>query len=196
MSKWNQRYDTPEFIYGKEPNSFFKSTLEGLHPGKLLLPAEGEGRNAVFAAKAGWEVYAIDSSIVAKEKAEKFARESSVAIHYQLGDITNYSFDAEFNVIGFFYAHLFPGERAIAKKIAMDHLRKNGILMIEGFSKEQLQYNSGGPKAPELLYDLDELMNDLHELTILKKEKITTNIKAGTYHNGQASIIRIIGQKK
>lgn len=44
--------------YGTEPNAFFKAQLDQLTPGRLLLPAEGEGRNAVYAAKKGWEVAA------------------------------------------------------------------------------------------------------------------------------------------
>ena len=70
---WNKRYAQTDFVYGTEPNEFFEQQLLKLTPGKILLPAEGEGRNAVFAAKKGWEVYAFDSSIEAMKKAEKWA---------------------------------------------------------------------------------------------------------------------------
>ena len=56
---WNSRYQEKEYAYGLEPNLFFKSELIKLIPGKALFPAEGEGRNAVFAAKSGWEVTAL-----------------------------------------------------------------------------------------------------------------------------------------
>jgi hypothetical protein len=57
---WNARYSAAEYAYGTEPNAFFKAQLDQLTPGRLLLPAEGEGRNAVYAAKKGWEVAAFE----------------------------------------------------------------------------------------------------------------------------------------
>ena len=43
-SFWNERYVSKEYVYGKEPNTFFKDFIhQKLRvPGKLLLPAEGE----------------------------------------------------------------------------------------------------------------------------------------------------------
>lgn len=45
---WNERYSREEFIYGKQPNEFFKEQLDKLKTGSILLPAEGEGRNALM----------------------------------------------------------------------------------------------------------------------------------------------------
>ena len=59
---WNERYAEPEFAYGVLPNDFFKNQLDKLKPGSILLVCEGEGRNAVYAAKNGWKVEAFDSS--------------------------------------------------------------------------------------------------------------------------------------
>ena len=46
---WNERYDEESYAYGNSPNVFFKQQLDKLKVGSLLLPAEGEGRNAVYA---------------------------------------------------------------------------------------------------------------------------------------------------
>ena len=65
-----------EYVYGTEPNQFFKEQLQKIIPaGKLLLPGEGEGRNAVYAAKLGWMVDAFDQSSVARTKALNLAKE-------------------------------------------------------------------------------------------------------------------------
>ncbi|NVM67000.1 hypothetical protein FHW88_005321 [Mucilaginibacter sp. SG538B] len=61
--KWDQRYAEEEFAYGEQPNNFLQQQLSLLKPGKILFPAEGEGRNAVFAAGLGWAVSAFDISI-------------------------------------------------------------------------------------------------------------------------------------
>ena len=84
---WNERYSVKHYIYGTKPNQFFKEQIDKLKPGKLLLVGEGEGRNAVYAAKLGWQVNAVDSSSVAKEKALKLAKRNKVTIDYQAADI-------------------------------------------------------------------------------------------------------------
>lgn len=60
IDRWNERYSKEEFAYGEEPNQYLKEQLEKLDVGKILFPAEGEGRNGVYAAKLGWNVFAFD----------------------------------------------------------------------------------------------------------------------------------------
>ena len=79
---WDQRYAENETVYGFTPNQFFKQFIDGRKPGSILLPAEGEGRNAVFAARLGWEVDAFDSSSVARKKALDFAAKENVTKLY------------------------------------------------------------------------------------------------------------------
>jgi hypothetical protein len=67
MDFWDQRYSQSDFVYGKKPNEYLKAKLVDLKPGRILFPAEGEGRNAIFAAKLGWDVFAFDSSIEGKK---------------------------------------------------------------------------------------------------------------------------------
>jgi 2-polyprenyl-3-methyl-5-hydroxy-6-metoxy-1,4-benzoquinol methylase len=84
---WNERYALKEYVYGTEPNVFFKTQITKLSPGKILFPAEGEGRNAVHAARLGWDVYAFDSSNEAKKKSELLAKKQSVKINYRVNDL-------------------------------------------------------------------------------------------------------------
>ena len=60
---WNQRYSNAKYVYGEEPNQFFATQLSALKAGSLILPCEGEGRNAVYAASLGWTVDAFDGSL-------------------------------------------------------------------------------------------------------------------------------------
>ena len=54
--RWDDRYSKPEFAYGEEPNNYLKEQLIRIPAGTILFPAEGEGRNAVYAATLGWKV--------------------------------------------------------------------------------------------------------------------------------------------
>ena len=65
---WDERFSADHYVYGKEPNQFFKDQIEHLEPGKALFIGEGEGRNAVYAASKGWSVDAVDISAEAKKR--------------------------------------------------------------------------------------------------------------------------------
>jgi SAM-dependent methyltransferase len=109
---WNKRYALKEYVYGTEPNLFFKNQFIKLSPGKILFPAEGEGRNAVYAAKLGWDVYAFDSSTEAKKKAEWLAEENSVEIKYHVNDMETADYPLDFfDCIILIFAHFHPFER-------------------------------------------------------------------------------------
>jgi len=86
VNRWDQRYDHPRYCYGEEPNSFLAAHLPVLPPGSVLCLAEGEGRNAVFAATPGHRVLAVDSSAVGRRKALALAARRGVALDYRCAD--------------------------------------------------------------------------------------------------------------
>lgn len=84
MNKFlNERYALKEYVYGTEPNRLFEAQIHKLSPGENFFPAEGQGRNAGYAAKKGWHVYAFDRSSEARKKAQNLATPSGVSIHYR-----------------------------------------------------------------------------------------------------------------
>src|SRR6478672_3211940 len=87
IERWNDRYSKNEFAYGEQPNNYLKEQLEKLDVGAILFPAEGEGRNAVFAARLGWTVSAFDISVEGKNKAFRLAKTNQVTIDYQVGEL-------------------------------------------------------------------------------------------------------------
>lgn len=199
---WNKRYGTKEYVYGVKPNEFFKNQMAKLQTGKLLLPAEGEGRNAVFAAKNGWEVTAFDQSIEGKKKAEILAYENGVQIVYDLGTVEEIVCEQEyFDAVALIFAH-FPKEKSEAyyRKIS-SYLRKGGILMMECFSEKHIRNQqenpgAGGPKDPSMLCNLEELKSVLHEFDFEIAEEVEIVLDEGLYHKGKADLIRIIAIKK
>lgn len=193
---WNERYGNEEFAYGTEPNEFFAEQLDKLTPGKLLLPAEGEGRNAVYAASKGWEVTAFDSSEEGRKKALKLAQNKNVSINYILEDLTSFSFQpAHFDVIGLIYVHQ---PESIRKKFHQDLitcLKPEGKIILEAFTPSQIGRNSGGPQTSERLYTKDILDKDFKSLSQLLIWDEEVELDEGKYHSGRASVIRMIGVK-
>ncbi|GAB1371411.1 class I SAM-dependent methyltransferase [Candidatus Kapaibacterium sp.] len=194
---WDERFAANEYIYGKSPNSYFKSKLDKLNPGKILLPAEGEGRNAVYAAINGWDVYCFDQSISAMEKAEILASENMVNINYLIADADEVYYKHDFDVVVFIFSH-FPNHDTLRK--ISNFTKENGQVIFECFSKKQIKYqlefNSGGPNNIDLLFSLNDVGKIFRDFEILELSEVEVNLNEGNYHNGPASVIRFNGVKK
>jgi len=193
---WNERYNTEEYAYGEAPNEYVKQELSKLSPGKILFPAEGEGRNAVYAASRGWNVTAFDPSTEGKKKAELLASKHSVGIDYLISDYENCDFAKQsFDCLVLVYAHMPPALREMTHKKLTTFLKPGGKLILEGFSKKQINHNTGGPRNIDFLFSVDELQSDFshfYELKFIEKEVF---LNEGPFHQGVASVIRITGKK-
>ncbi len=199
MSKefWNDRFSTDEYIYGEEPNEFFKEFIDKNYPGKLLLLGEGEGRNAVYAASKGWDVDAVDFSEKAKNKALKLAEKYLVKINYIISDINDYNFsENEYDLVGLFFIHLNAEERNRIHKKIITSIKSGGKIILEAFNKNQINNFSGGPKDINLLYDERDLLESFNGIEILFLKSLSVELNEGNYHKGKADIIRFIGMKK
>ena len=101
---WNSRYKEETFAYGTKPNAFFKENIDKLSIGTILLPAEGEVRNAVYAVRKGWDVMAFDFSEEAKNKTLKLAQQHEVSLNYDIMNVADFSTEnIQFDVIGLFF---------------------------------------------------------------------------------------------
>ncbi len=190
---WNSRYSKQEYAYGIKPNDFFAKQLKQLTPGKLLLPAEGEGRNAVFAAKLGWDVTAFDTSSMGKKKAIQLAEKNAVNIKYEICSFDQFESSLDyFDCIALIYAHITDGNRQKYHRKLIQYLKSTGVFILEAFSKEQISNQSGGPKNIEFLYSKDELEVDFNMLKV-DINLLETNLSEGTSHNGKANIIQVTG---
>ena len=191
---WDQRYSTKEYAYGKEPNSRFHSLINELQPGRILLPGEGEGRNAVYAARKGWEVHAVDQSAEGRCKALTLAEESGVVIRYDVGDLTTMALpEGPYDLISLIFVHLPPDVRPLVHQRLAGLLKAGGIIHIVGFSPEQLLLQTGGPRDAALLYTEELLRGDFSDLTQLEFVTIDDTFAEGPYHNGRYRAVEMIG---
>ena len=192
---WDERFGQGNYIYGKTPNTFFTEQLKAIPKGKMLLPAEGEGRNAVYAALAGWHVIAFDYSEEGRKKALALAREYEVEIDYQIQHANNYIISEMFDAIALVYAHFAGDERKRLFEKLEKSLKPGGYLIIEVFSKNQLARNSGGPKNLDLLYSKEEIKALFPSIDFIILEETKVQLNEGSYHKGEAAVIRAIGVK-
>jgi len=164
---WDNRYAEHQVVYGHQPNHFFKNFIDTHKPGTLLLPAEGEGRNAVYAASKGWEVDAFDFSSEAYKKAMAFSKQKNVSINYQLLEIEKFSANKKYDAVGLVYIHLPKNVRRKFHEQVHNSISPGGYLVLEAFAKEQIDFDSGGPKDVSLLYDAPTICHDFPFLHVL-----------------------------
>jgi len=193
---WNEKYNTGDYIFGKEPNEFFKEKIENIAPGKVLFIAEGEGRNSVYAAKLGWKVDAIDFSSIGKEKALVLASENKVKINYTLGDAINYNYTANYyDLIVIINFHTDENIRKSFHTKMIDSLKVGGKIILQVFEKEQIKMDSGGPPNLDLLYSLEDIIESFidFDFDYFDKNYALRNING---KNKKAAVIRFFASKK
>jgi len=193
---WNKRYKREDFVYGITPNAFFKQFIDTHKPGKILLPADGEGRNGVYAAYNGWEVDAFDYSEEAKKKAIRLADKYDVQLNYTVEDFESVTFsENHYDAVALVYAHMPSDTRRKIHRKLIKSLKKGGMLILEAFSKEQMNYSSGGPKNIDMLYNPEDLKKDFERLDITYLEQMTIHLDEGEHHQGEGNVIRLIAEK-
>ncbi|MGE7881607.1 class I SAM-dependent methyltransferase [Bacillus sp. NPDC094077] len=194
---WNDRYKSDEYFYGEEPNTFIQEQVFRLtNHNKVIAFAEGEGRNAVFLTRQGHEVTAIDYSEEGLEKTKKLAEKHNVNVHTKKVDLLADSlpaneFDAAIMVFGHFHT---DNQKMIFNKM-IHTIKPGGIIMIEVYSKKQLNYGTGGPKDIDMLYNPIDILTwcEGHEVIHFfngEQERIE-----GKGHTGLAHVIQVVIRK-
>ena len=199
---WDERYGSEVFAYGEDPNDFIKTTLPNYTPGKILFPADGEGRNSVYAAQLGYQVYAFDLSDSGREKALNLAQKHGVSLEYKVdsAEVVEYQFN-EFDAIAFVFAH-FPAEvKHQYNQKMLNFLKVGGYVFFEAFSKEHVEYQKkypsvGGPKDVDMLFSKEELLETFVGLETILLEIKEVTLSEGPFHQGKGSVVRYIGRKK
>ena len=195
-SFWDDRYSAAEYVYGEDPNVFFAEQLKKLTPGKIILPCDGEGRNAVYAALLGWEVMAFDSSGAGKIKAEKLAQKRNVKIDFIIGDALTINYTQKsVDVVALIYAHLPAQVRKRLNNTAVNWLKPGGRIILEAFNPNQIGNLSGGPKEVSMLLTEQIIKEDFGSLQVKLLQMVETELYEGEFHKGKADVLRFIGQK-
>lgn len=202
LRRWNRRYAEAAYAYGEQPNEYLRAQMEPLTPGKMLFAAEGEGRNAVYAARLGWEVHAFDISEEGQKKALQLSEKQGVTIDYRVGNLPDLGYQAnQFDALALIYAHFPPGIRSAYHRLLDQYVRPGGMVLFEAFGKKHLPYRIenpqvGGPAASEFLFSEADIKTDFPNYEIQELAEQVVELAEGSYHNGIGSVVRFIGRKK
>lgn len=198
---WDDRFKDEEYAYGLEPSIYFKSVIDRLEPGSLLLPAEGEGRNAIYAAKKGWDVTAFDQSGEGRRKALELAKKEGVEIKYNHWNLQEFleSEVQSYDLVAMIYFHLPPKLRISLYGRIHEWVKPGGHLLIEGYSPEQVRNKrtSGGPQLEEMLFTCEQIQSELaDDMQTVECQQLVAELSEGIYHRGVADMTWYLGQKE
>lgn len=194
LSIFDQMYQEEDYAYGIIPNSYFKDKIDSLVPGKILLAGEGEGRNAVYAASKGWDVYCFDISTYGKAKALKLAEQTGVQLNYELKDSNDLTYElSSFDVLALIYTPLEHSD-------LIKYLKPGGQLIFEGFSKKQVELNQedpfrGGPREASQLYNYAQMKEAFKALAVRESYETQVILNEGIYHQGLSALVRFYGSR-
>jgi 2-polyprenyl-3-methyl-5-hydroxy-6-metoxy-1,4-benzoquinol methylase len=198
---WDDRYSESGYAFGTAPNQFLTAQHQRLKPGmKTLVIGDGEGRNGVWLASQGLDVLSVDLSPVGLEKTQALAAQHQVSLQTECADLTTWNWaKATYDLVVSIYVHFAPDARQQVHRSMLNSLKPSGLIILEGFNPDQIQYqrdyNSGGPNNPAMLYDPEMLRQDFVAGEILELTETITELHEGQYHDGKASVVRLVLKK-
>jgi SAM-dependent methyltransferase len=196
---WDERYRSTDYFYGTEPHSWLTLQAPKLwsQGDRLLVVADGEGRNGVWLAEQGFRVESFDASPVAVAKARALAEARGVTLVQDVASADEFhgSEEGYDGVVGVFIQFAGPDLRARLFGSMIRALRPGGILLLVGYTPAQLALGTGGPSNPEQLYTEALLQTAFADLEIELLETVEESIEEGVGHRGPSALIRLIARK-
>lgn len=193
---WDERYSTAEFAYGTEANTFLAQHFSCIPQGRVLSLAEGEGRNAVFLAKQGYRVTAVDASLVGLQKAQKLAAQHGVEIECIHADLADFELGTEqwHGIVSIFCPLPSAIRKQLYQKVAAS-LMPGGVFLLEAYTPAQLQYPTGGGKSADVLQTAASLCEELPTLHFSHLMELEREVLEGIYHTGLGAVVQAIASK-
>jgi len=195
---WDERYSASEYIFGTRPNEYLAVQARHLAPGgRVLCVADGEGRNSVWLAQQGHNVEAFDLSPVGVAKAQALARSAGVQVQYRVSSCDDWDwkpghYDA---VVAVFVQFADPPMRERLFRAMAQCLQPGGLLILQGYTPQQLEYKTGGPPLVSHLYTAQLLRESFANLEFLELREYEAELAEGTRHRGRSALVGMVARK-
>lgn len=186
---WDDRFQAPAYAYGEAPNDFLRWAAPQVKLGKAVSLCEGEGRNAVFLAKMGFEVTAVDFSRVGLNKAKALADLQKVNLNCVVADMKDFVLanNAWDLVVSVFAQPDADIRRRLYAQLGQS-LKPGGAFILES------KVNGEGPAANRYP-GLDTLVQDIQPLEVSFSNQGERELNEGSYHVGLHTTAQILAFK-
>jgi SAM-dependent methyltransferase len=186
-SAWDQRYAAVDHVWSLEPNAAVAAELAALPPGRAADLACGEGRNAIWLARRGWQVTAVDFSPVAVERGRRLA--GDLEVDWVVGDVLTVPLP-QVDLVVMAYLQLQAAERRAVVRRAWGALAPGGTLFLVAHDSTNLTEGTGGPRDPSVLYTAEDILGDLggQPLEVVRAERVGREVPVEDGHGGRAEV--------
>ena len=196
---WEDRFSaSKDYVFGKEPAQFLMDYQEHLTQGSSALAvADGEGRNAVFMARQGMEVTALELAPTAIERARALASEQGVTVDFHQLDIMAQPWpEQQFDLVaGIFIQFTGPDGRRLQFERMKAATKPGGLVMLHGYRPEQIAYGTGGPPSAGNMYTEVILRAAFVGWGILALREYDRDVQEGRGHSGMSALIDLVARK-
>ncbi len=196
---WNQRYEGESLLFGEAPNAYLAAQRSRLpRRGRALCVADGEGRNSVWLAEQGLQVDAFDIAERGVAKAQALAARHGVAVNFAVADCEALAWpEAQYDLIAAIFVQFAdPAMRARLFAGMRRALKPGGLLVLQGYTPEQLKYRSGGPGRIDHLYTEAMLREAFAEDEIVELRCYEAELDEGPQHRGMAALAGLVARKR
>lgn len=139
---WDERYAShDDGLWSGRANGTLVAEVAESSPGRALDVGCGEGADAIWLARTGWQVTGVDVSPVALERAAVAARAAGVAVEWVRADVTTSpAAPAGYDLVSVQYPALkhSPGDDAI--RALLDAVAAGGTLLVVGHAPLDADY--------------------------------------------------------
>lgn len=194
---WEERFKTPDYVFGTEPAQFLRDHQSCLSQGKTALSvADGEGRNSVFMAQCGMDVTALEFAPSAIAKARKLASSRGVTVDFRQTDVLAHDWPDTYDiVVGIFIQFVGPDDRRRLFDGMKRSVKPGGLIMLHGYTPRQLEYGTGGPPFAENMYTDVVLRGLFPGWEVLELRAYDREVQEGRGHSGMSALIDFIARK-
>ena len=177
-ARWDERYAAKESVFSEVPTPVLVELVSSLHPGRALDLGAGEGRHAVWLARRGWRVTAVDFSRVALDKLARRAEAESLDVRPVVADVRDYRPEpAGFELVLIAYLHPEPLERARIFSRAARAVASGGHLLAVGRDLADLHRDGDrGPPDPERRFTPQRLAGAFPGIELDRYESVTREV--------------------
>ncbi len=191
---WDERYAGEDYVFGTEPAAYLRRVAGLLPPGaRVLMLAEGEGRNAVWLAGEGHDVTGIGQSAVGLAKAARLARARGVKVTFRQADVLAWDgSDGPWDAVVAVFVHFRSAEWAGLAGALGQGLRAGGVFMYHGYGPGQLAFGSGGPRDPDMLATATGVAAHFPGWQPLVARDHEDVLAEGTRHVGRSALVDLV----
>jgi cyclopropane fatty-acyl-phospholipid synthase-like methyltransferase len=160
---WEERYRSSAGVWSGEPNRQLVAEAADLPAGTALDVGSGEGGDAVWLARRGWRVTAVDFATTALERGARAAEAAGVGdrIEWVRADLRSWTPPERYELVSAQFFHLPPAERAAVFATLAAAVAPGGRLLLVGHDVSDLESGAHRPHAPERFFTAAEVAASL-----------------------------------